>query len=60
MTELLLGADTAYGMLGSLGAHLAPLMIARTEAQSEVRAFERYLARNGTLVLKFFLNVLPA
>jgi polyphosphate kinase 2 (PPK2 family) len=44
-----------------LGAqHLPPKLVTRKiwkERFEDINAFERYLARNGTLVLKFFLNV---
>ena len=44
-----------------LGAqHLPPKLVTKKiwkERFEDINAFERYLARNGTLVLKFFLNV---
>ena len=44
-----------------LGAqHLPPRLVTKKiwkERFEDINAFERYLARNGTLVLKFFLNV---
>ncbi len=40
--------------------HLPPKLVTKKiwkERFEDINAFERYLARNGTLVLKFFLNV---
>ncbi|MFE0757947.1 polyphosphate kinase 2 family protein [Inquilinus sp. NPDC058860] len=45
-------------ILGS--QHLPPRLVTKKiwkERFEDINAFERYLARNGTLVLKFFLNV---
>ncbi|MGO1077041.1 polyphosphate kinase 2 family protein [Inquilinus sp. CA228] len=45
-------------ILGS--QHLPPKLVTKKiwkERFEDINAFERYLARNGTLVLKFFLNV---
>lgn len=45
-------------ILGS--QHLPPQLVTKKiwkERFEDINAFERYLARNGTLVLKFFLNV---
>src|SRR3954463_10555369 len=46
------------GILGS--QRLPPKLVTKKiwkERFEDINAFERYLARNGTLVLKFFLNV---